>query len=67
MEGVGELGGDLQNLGQGLMRKVAIERLINIIKRHAASQAFGDQRDGQPSAANCQLPAKKSGGSATIH
>jgi hypothetical protein len=37
MEGVGKLGGDLQNLGQGLTGKIAIERLIDIVKRHAVS------------------------------
>ena len=45
-EAVGEFGGDLQTLRYGLTRKVAIERLINVIKRHAASQAFEDERDG---------------------
>lgn len=50
--------GDLQNFGQCLTRKASSERLVNVIKRHTASQAFENEGDGKPGATNCELPAE---------
>ncbi len=61
MKGVSDLGCDLQNFGQCLTRKGPAERLVNVIKRHTASQALENEGDCEPGAANCQLPAKKLG------
>jgi hypothetical protein len=42
MEGAGELGCDLQDLGQSLGRKGGIERVIDLFEGHTAGQAFED-------------------------
>jgi hypothetical protein len=34
------------------MRKSMVERLIDILQRHASGEAFEDQRNGQTSATN---------------
>src|SRR6266700_1414612 len=41
------------------MWKAAVERPVNVFQRHAAGQAFENQRDSQPSAADRQLPAEQ--------
>jgi len=57
MKGVGDFGGDLQNLGQCLTRKASAERLVNVIKRHTAGQAFENEGDSEP---GChELPASR--------
>ena len=61
MKQVGDLGGDLQNFWQGLTRKIPTKRLVNVIERHTAGQAFEDEGDCKPGATNCQLPTKKMG------
>jgi len=43
MKRVGDLGGDLQNFGQGLTRKISAKGLVNVIERHTAGQAFEDE------------------------
>src|SRR6516225_3493717 len=43
------------------MREGAVERVINLSQRHAASQAFEDQRDRKARATNCQLSPQEQG------
>ena len=61
MKRAGDLGGDLQNFGQCLTRKAPTERLVDVVKRHTASQAFENKGDSETGATNCQLPAEKLG------
>jgi hypothetical protein len=59
MEGIGELGSDLQSFEQCLMWKRAIERLVDVFQRHAARQAFEDEGNREPCAANRQFSAQE--------
>jgi len=59
MEGAGELGCDFQDLRQSLRRKGTIEGVIDLFERHAAREAFEDQRHRQPRPANGQFPAQE--------
>jgi hypothetical protein len=52
--------------GQGFMREGAVERVINLSQRHAASQAFEGQRDRRLVPRIASFPPR-SRGAATIH
>ncbi len=55
MKRVGELGRDLQNFRQSLVRESMVERLIDILQRHTSGEAFEDQRNGQSGATDRQF------------
>jgi len=49
----------LSSLRQSLRRKGTIEGVIDLFERHAAREAFEDQRHRQPRPANGQFPAQE--------
>ncbi len=61
MEGTGQLGREPQDPRQGFVRKSTIERLIDVLERHAVGQALENQRHRKARAVNHQLPAEKPG------
>ncbi len=61
MEATRDLGCDLQDFRQSLARERGIEGVIDLFLGHASGQAFENQQDGQPGAANGERSAQEVG------
>src|SRR5208282_308843 len=59
MNGIGNLGGDLEDLGQGLLRESPVKGFVDVLQSHPRREAFEDQRNRQPGAANRQPPSQE--------